>query len=255
MTSLSDRMKRYEAATRFLLPPRTYTVVRVDGKTFHSFTRHCDRPFDYTLMDAMAVTATRLIDMLHGGVLAYVQSDEISVVLQDFATHSTQPWMGGVVQKQASIAASIATAAFNAAYTHPDGVTAMFDGRVYTLPSKVEVMNYLVWRQQDATRNAVNMAARSCFSDKRLHKMKTAARQELLFTEAGVNFNDYPTRAKRGVVVRKESFVGPVTYTRADTGQVVTTYDVEQTRWVPDTEIPIFTQDRPYLDALIPSME
>lgn len=254
--SLGDRMKRHEAATRYVLPPRCYTIIRVDGKAFHSWTRGCDKPFDYDLMDAFEATARVLVERMHGSLLAYHQSDEISVVLQDFATHGTEPWMGGVVQKQASVAASMATAAFNelwllSGHREADQQPATFDARTYTIPSRVEVENYLIWRQQDATRNSINMAASAHFSHKSLHGMTSDQRQERLYSEAGVNWNDYPTRAKRGTVTRRMTVVEDVTFTRKDTGETVTKPDVERSRVVTDRETPVFTRDRGYLSALL----
>lgn len=252
MAGIDARMKAYEFAARHVLTPRTYTIIRIDGKTFHSFTRHCQKPFDFSLMDAMESTAQALVAEIHGAVLAYHQSDEISIVLQDFAKHGSDAWMGGVVQKQASVAASVATAQFNAAYEHPDGVQALFDARTFTIPAKHEVINYLIWRQLDATRNAVNMAASAHFAHERVHRLTSNQRQELLFSEAGVNFNDYPTRAKRGTVIRRETFVGPISYVRKDTGDLVTEDNVEQSQWVADREAPVFTRDRAWLARLIP---
>lgn len=253
--SLGDRMKRYERATRYLLPPRQFTVIRIDGKNFHGFTRHCTRPFDFRLMDAFEATARALVGQVHGALLAYHQSDEISVVMQDFASHGTEPWLGGVVQKQASVAASIATAVFNREWvlehSYDDGRYAIFDGRTYAVPTRSEVANYLIWRQQDATRNSVNMAASAHFSHKSLHGTTSDQRQERLWSEAGVNWDDYPARAKRGTVTSRRAYVEDVTYVRSDTGETVTQRDVERSRTVTDEETPVFTQDRDYLSRLL----
>ena len=244
-SSIGDRMKRYEEATRYILPPRTYTIVRVDGKNFSSFTKQCEKPFDYELMSAMEATAKYMFENISGTILTYQQSDEISVVLQDFKSHNTEPWMGGVVQKQASIAASMATMAFNTYWLedYSRRQMAMFDGRVFTISDSYEVKNYLIWRQQDATRNAINMAASANFSHKSLHGMTSNQRQEKLFNEANINFNDYPTRAKRGSCVVREEFLGPVTYTDRRTGEEVTLTDCLQSRTKIDHEIPIFTSE------------
>src|SRR3712207_2691444 len=106
MAGIDARMKAYEFATRHVLTPRTYTIIRIDGKTFHSFTRHCEKPFDFSLMDAMESTAQALVAEMHGSVLAYHQSDEISIVLQDFAKHGSDAWMGGVDRKSTRLNSS-----------------------------------------------------------------------------------------------------------------------------------------------------
>ncbi len=228
-TPIGDRMKgQYENRTRYSLPRRTYTLVRVDGKAFHSFTRGCDRPFDYKLMDAMDATALFLCKEIQGAKFAFVQSDEVSVLLTDFATITTDAWFDGNVQKMASISASLATVGFNNAF---GSTTALFDSRVWTIPDPVEVGNYFVWRQQDATRNSIQMAAQSMFSHKQLDKVTCPMAQEMMHQQKGVNWNDYPVGAKRGRVIA-----------------------YREQAWVRE-EPPVFTQERNYLDELIPQIE
>ena len=145
---LGDRMKRdYESRTRYTLPRRTYTLLRADGKSFHTYTKHCARPFDTELMADMDAAALALCEMCDGARLAFVQSDEISVLLTDFEHPQTEAWFDGGVQKIASVAASIATAHFNAARAkrgdNRTDTLAFFDCRVWTIPSRTEVANYL----------------------------------------------------------------------------------------------------------------
>jgi len=112
--SLGDRMKgHYENRTRYLLPRRTYTVIRVDGKAFHAYTKGCDRPYDSMLSEDMDFTAVALCRQIEGAAIAYVQSDEISLLLTDFADNQTQAWFDGNLQKLVSLSAAIATAHFN----------------------------------------------------------------------------------------------------------------------------------------------
>lgn len=264
----------YEARTRLLLPRRTYTVVRVDGKAFHTYTRGCARPFDYDLMADMDETAKALCEQVQGCRLAYVQSDEITLVLTDFETETTDAWFDGNVQKITSISASIATAEFNrfrllrqmyrqvgenlladlAAHQGLDtvlraGALAQFDSRVFTIPEREEV---LIWRQQDAVRNSISMAAQAKFSAAELHGKNTSQLQELLFERHALNWNDYPVGARRGRVVARRSVFKPVEFTDKRTGELRTTEPVERSVWTIE-EPPIFTQDREYLYALIPA--
>ena len=114
--SLGDRMKAdYESRTRYLLPRRTFMLVRVDGRSFHSYTKNCARPYDEGLMADMDETALALCAELTGARLAFTQSDEIQVLLTDFDTPQTEAFFDGNLQKICSIAASIATARFNQA--------------------------------------------------------------------------------------------------------------------------------------------
>src|ERR1700684_3342669 len=167
-TDLGDRMKSYEAATRYILPPRAYTVIRVDGRAFHSYLRNADKPFDQHFMSHMD---SLMVDMCHeidGTVFAYTQSDEISLLLSDFSSVHTEPWFGGVVQKMCSTAAAYATASFLMHSAYEGFSPPTFDARVFTIPSSVEVANYFLWRQRDAVRNSISMAAQAHFPHKRL---------------------------------------------------------------------------------------
>lgn len=206
--AFGDRMKLYERTTKHILSPRTYTIVRVDGRAFHTYLKGCEKPFDYQVIDAMDRTAAALCEAISGVRFAYTQSDEISILLTDLEPR-TQPWFGGEIQKICSVSASLATAAFNHHYDRPVSSVrhdyATFDARVYTIPSRIEVANYFLWRQQDAIRNAVSMAAEVYFSSRELHGVGTERRQEKLFQERGITFKTaYGDRERRGgVVVRK----------------------------------------------------
>jgi tRNA(His) 5'-end guanylyltransferase len=198
-TALGDRIKRYEQPPNIVLPRRTYTLVRVDGRAFHTYLRKCEKPFDADFAADMDNTAIALCKEMAGVQFAYVQSDEISVLLTDFATPTTQPWFGGEVQKMVSIAASTATLALHAQRGGPS----IFDARVFTIPDPIEVGNYFIWRQRDCVRNSISSAAQSFFSHKELHGVSCNQMQEKLFTEKGVNWNDYPSGFKRGRLITK----------------------------------------------------
>jgi tRNA(His) 5'-end guanylyltransferase len=201
------RMKRYELPTRQVLPPRTYTIIRVDGRAFHTYLRGADKPFDGTVIDAMDAAAVVLCQELSGARFAYTQSDEISVLLTDLEPQS-QPWFGGVAQKMASVAASIATMAFNRYHPgfHGPDCSATFDGRVYTIPSRIEVANYFLWRQKDAIRNAISMAGQAAFSQAALQGVNTNLVQEMLWHKKNINFKTaYSDRERRGGAVVRET--------------------------------------------------
>lgn len=270
--SLGDRIKgQYEDRTRFLLPRRTYSIIRVDGKAFHTLTRGFERPFDKDLETIMDWTAIRLCEEIQGAKFAFVQSDEISVLLTDFETDTTCSWFDGNVQKMASVSAAIATAEFNKGMMNTAGLNvkdgkpndkfvlkdrglkiAYFDSRVFTIPDAIEVENYFIWRQNDASRNSVQMAARAVYSHKELEGKGIPELHDMLHAK-GINWNDYPTGQKRGRVIRKEKY-----FVDANDN-----FKVERSRWVSydgrgcdnKYEIPIFTQDRMFLRELIPTIE
>lgn len=236
--ALGDRMKGfYEDRYRIKLARRAYTIIRVDGKAFHTYTRGLERPFDKPLVDDMNETACYLCKNIMGAKFAYVQSDEISILITDFDDLNTEAWFDGNLQKMCSVSASMATSAFNTYRIVRSLVgNAMFDSRVFQIPAKVEVENYFIWRQQDATRNSIQSAAQSLYSDKELQNKNTDQQQEMMF-QKGVNWNDYPIGMKRGRVIVKEMY-------QLEGG-------ADRSRWIP-IEPPIFTQDRDFLTSKIP---
>ncbi len=253
--SIGDRMKeRYENRTRMFLPRRTYSIIRVDGKAFHTWTKGFDRPFDLDLMGLMDLVAVTMCEEIQGAKLAYVQSDEISILMTDFESPNTEAWFNGNIQKIVSISAAIATAKFNDAALDAfqnGGIKkffnmdlALFDSRVFTIADRTEVENYFIWRQQDASRNSVQMAARALFSHQECENKNVSQLQDMMMThEKKVNWNDYSAREKRGGLVFKKP-----------TGVVFDTDPpAYQTAWLADGA-PIFTQERQVLRDLIPKI-
>lgn len=264
--SLGDRMKSYyEDRFRLQLPRRTNILIRIDGKAFHTYTKGLQRPYDMPLMEDMDETTKFLCENIQGAKMGYVQSDEISILLTDYDEIDTQGWFDYNLQKMCSISASLATAKFNQLRTarayknssivmEPEDLTniklATFDARVFIIPFHEEVVNYFVWRQQDATRNSISMAAQSMFSHKELHKKSTDEMQELMFTLKDVNWNDYPTRFKRGSAIIKEERVfmkkRPEFVNDGKTYPISDDNIVKRKRWEA-VETPIFTQDRNFI--------
>jgi tRNA(His) 5'-end guanylyltransferase len=231
--SLGDRMKSfYEDRTRFFLPRRTYTIIRIDGKAFHTYTKGLKRPFDEKLINDMDETACFLCKNIQGSKFAFVQSDEISILLTDFEDIKTHSWFDGNIQKITSISASIATAKFNE--LRP-GKIALFDSRVFTIPSNIEVENYFIWRQQDTTRNSISSVAQSLFSHKELENKNVDQMQEMCF-QKGVNWHDFDAKLKRGRVIVKQEYKKEETI---------------RTKWV-SIAPPIFTQEKEFLKNIIP---
>jgi len=251
--ALGSRMKNYENVNRNYILNNVPVLVRIDGKSFHTFTKGFQKPFDEIMIATMQETAKYLCENIQGCKLAYTQSDEITLLMTDYDTIETQGWFNYNVQKMVSVSASMATLAFNKIFRNiydeidlediSDYVdiyqkrfnTALFDSRVFNIP-KEEVCNAFIWRQQDATRNAIQMVGSAKFSHKQLQNKNCNQIQEMLFQEKGINFNDFPAYQKRGSCVIKEQ------------------YDKEgtmRTRWIIDKEIPIFTQDRNYIDRYV----
>jgi len=265
--SLSKRMKEYELAYKYKLTPRSYVIIRLDGKNFSKYTSKLDKPFDVPLSDAMNETAKALCDEFNCK-FAYTQSDEISLLITDIGNLEAEMIHGGSIQKLCSLTASVATAKFNEVrniqYMMDDGnmdpmaptlpKQAYFDARVFIVPSQIEVVNHMIWRQQDATRNSVSMAAHALLGHKATMNRSGAEKQEMMFQEKGVNWNDYPTKFKRGVIIFKETYLKNVLNpTDMDGNSEPVVVLVPRTRWSIDSETPIFTQDKEYLLKLIPT--
>lgn len=265
--SLGDRMKGYEDVTRNYLTRRMPVIIRIDGKAFHTFTRGFQKPFDMLLMETMWETCKYLCANIQGCKVAYTQSDEISLLLTDYETLTTSAWFDNNIQKMVSVSASMATMAFNIAFNraisdyeeldkpsyfesechHQEFEKllsmyksrtnkAMFDSRVFNIP-KEEVCNYFIWRQQDASRNSIQMVGRSNFSDKQLYKKNCDMIQEMLFSEKNINWNDLPTYQKRGACIYKELY-------NLDDKTI-------RSQYVVDENIPIFTQNREYIEKYL----
>ena len=210
-TALGDRMKAYERreAGRRLLP-LVPLCVRLDGKRFSRWTHGLARPYDPRLSRLMIDTTRRLVDET-AAVIGYTQSDEISLVL--FSDDpKRQLFLDGRVQKLVSVLASIATATFNQlahdALPERRGRPAIFDARAWSVPTKAEAVNVLLWRERDATKNSLSMAAREHYPHEQLLNRKGAELHELLH-EKGVNWNDYPAFFKRGTFVQRRRVLRP----------------------------------------------
>lgn len=251
-SDLGTRMKRYEVASRTYLTRRMPVIMRIDGRAFHSFTRGFERPFDPVLRTAMKGTMFALCKEIQGCVLGYTQSDEITLVLVDYQTLTSDAWFDYEVQKLCSIGASAATTFFQEhfkvtyclwcslygenkpyeqaiAYQRADGGRApMFDCRAFNVP-KEDVCNNLIWRQQDAIRNSIQSVGRAYFSHKELQGKSCKDIQDMLLEQKGINWNDYATEYKRGCCCVKD-----------DDGS-----------WDTDEEIPVFSQDRDYIESRI----
>lgn len=203
---LGDRMKTYEmveAGRR--AEPGLPLLVRLDGKAFHTFTKGLQRPFDERLQALMDATTRHLVKE-SGAILGYTQSDEISLVLHA-ATERSEHYLGGRFQKLTSILAALATAFFNRrlaeALPEKSEKSPIFDARAWTVPSLEEAANTLLWREQDATKNSIAMAAQARLSHGELHGKSTLEQQALLLERHGVDWNDYPTRSKHGAWFRR----------------------------------------------------
>lgn len=276
--SLGDRMKGYENVWKTKLPRRMPLILRIDGKAFHTYTAKCQKPFDDKLISLMNETMIHLCKNIQGAQFGYVQSDEISILVHDYKALNSEAWFDRELQKMCSIASGMASAYFTMnswkifgpelqgefkdgkALIHlgsnPILYTkmAVFDCRAFVL-SEAEVNNYFVWREQDATRNSIQMLARSLYSHKECENKNTSMLQEMTF-QKGQNWNDIKTGYKRGRATYKIQTEAPTTsYATESRGEGPVT-PIRNT-WFLDEEIPIFSKDPSFIEkwlAVTPSV-
>lgn len=218
MKELGDRMKMYEGLeTADYFMPLLPVIVRVDGRAFSSFTKKFTRPYDEDLAKLMIKVAKALVQET-GAVIGYTQSDEISLIIHSDNVKSSIHFNGRKDKVISSIAAT-ATAVFlyEAIKLWPDYIERLaksgnlptFDCRAFNVPNKAEAMNSLLWREMDATKNAITMAASCHYSHRELQGKSGSDKQEMLF-QKGVNFNNYPDFFKRGTYVRRRLKIIPI---------------------------------------------
>ena len=216
----------YEHRNQTFLTRRTPVIMRIDGKAFHTYTRGLQKPFDEGLIEDMNNTAIYLCQQIQGSKIAFVQSDEISILITDYDRLETNAWFDYNVQKMTSIAASLATAKFNQLrlkrlIQHERSITnnielifeninshfnlANFDCRVFNIP-KEEIANYFLARQKDTVKNSIASVAQSLYSHKELEGKNGNEQQEMIF-QKGINWNDFPVGHKRGRTIVKQTYV------------------------------------------------
>lgn len=235
--SLGDRCKKYEEVTRHALIPRMPVIVRLDGRAFHTFTRGF-LPFDEMLQSALVEAAREVSKEMQGFEIAYHQSDEVSFLMTDYETLTTERWFDGIIQKIASVSASIMTAHFNhllyarltatparmVTYANvierlEDGKLAYFDARVYNVP-KEDVANVFLWRCKDWQRNSVQMLARQWFSHKELNGKKIVDINGML-SSIGQNWESLPDKFKYGTFILPDKEVDNVPARYVDVAHLI----------------------------------
>ena len=218
---LGDRMKQYEQVTQVRLIRRMPVILRLDGKSFHRFTRGFEKPFDPVMLTAMQNTMQELCNCVEGCVLGYTQSDEISLVLCDYQQLDTASTLGYTDYLKRADQAN-------------------FDSRAFNLPME-EVNNYFVWRQRDAIRNSIQATAQAYFSHKQLNGVNCKKALEMLLTEKQVNWNEFHTSLKRGTCCIKM----PQLLNQGTPSEIV------REKWCLDLEIPVFSEDCTYVEKRI----
>jgi tRNA(His) 5'-end guanylyltransferase len=244
MGDLASRMKGYEEAARLSFPKRLPLIIRVDGKAFSKLTQNLKHnqvdPFNREFIKTMNAVAVALCVEIQGAQLAYVQSDEVSILVHGYKKFESQPWFDNQLQKIVSVAASIAAATFtiNSLTIFEQMRAAFFDARAFVLPEH-EVTNYMLWRQQDAMRNSVQMLARHHFSHKECDN-KSCEMMKTMLSEKNIKWDDLPIGIRQGRCVKKSSNESMVFAGKTVIGS---SWSLEDS--------PLFVQNREYIDQLL----
>ena len=269
--NIGKRMKEnYEDMVKNKLMRRAPVIIRIDGKAFHTFTKGFKKPFDEILIKSMQETMKYLCENIQGCVLGYTQSDEISLLLVDYKNLNSSAWFDYEVQKMCSIAASMATMAFNksfiknaeefmtdcAASYEMEGLCgkgteewrlcevyqkaiekgAMFDARCFNIP-KEEVTNYFYWRQLDAIRNSIQMIGQANFSHNILQYKTCEDIKDMLYVKNEIVWELLPTYKQRGSCCIKQDYIYE---------------NILRKQWIIDNNIPLFKDEgRDYIEVLV----
>lgn len=204
---LGDRMKAYESVeSNRRLMPTLPIIARLDGRAFHTFTSGMERPFDSRLRSCMVIATRQLVEET-GASMGYVQSDEVTLAWHH-TTHDSQMYFNGRIAKLTSVLAASMTLHFYRALLSQMAQYSdrcpTFDARVWNVPTREEAANVFLWREWDATKNSITMAAEQFYGPDELHGLNSNERQELLF-QKGVNWNDYPPEFKRGTYLQRRT--------------------------------------------------
>jgi tRNA(His) guanylyltransferase len=211
---LGDRCKQFELAEAGRRAMRGLPLLaRLDGRAFHTFTRDLKRPYDHGMSVSMIETARYLVQEMQA-LVGYTQSDEITLAWYETSQSPTDYAFDGRLQKIASVLAGMASARFGklVAQHLPQKAdeTPHFDCRVWQVPTLDDAADVFVWREDDATKNSISMAACALYTDRELDGKNSSVKQEMLF-QKGVNWDKYPAFFKRGTYLQRRTFAKTLT--------------------------------------------
>lgn len=205
--TLGNKIKDLEGIECFRkFIPNLPIIVRADGRSFHQFTKGLARPYDTRFSSLMVETTKYLVEQTVAD-LGYTQSDEISLILLNNKGEKSQPFFNGRIFKIISTISALCSVYFNKHLStyipEKANKTPTFDCRSFQAANNKDIIDYLLWRETDATKNSISMASQSVFSHKSLQNLNTSEMQEKLFQEKNINWNDYPDFFKKGTYIRR----------------------------------------------------
>ena len=245
-SGLAKRAKVYQHEYDYRLPLRSYSILQLDGKAFHTWTKGLERPFDKKFISAMNEAAIAVLNEISGAKFAYVQSDEINILVTDFDEEDTQAYFSNRIQKVVSVASSIASAYMSRAFPEKD--LAIFDGRFFSVPEKLNVFEFFLWRQVDARKNSVRSVANHAFKHHELTDKNTQDAKDMLAAQ-GIFWDEFPEDQKFGRLISKTKQLKTVEYVHSRTKEKIV-QEVEKSIWEVKAA-PLFHEDKKALNSLI----
>lgn len=218
--NLEEKCRYYQSLTNYKLLPNSYVIVHLDGKGFSKLIKNkFKKPFDNDFINMMNKTAQFLCKNVQGCKLAYVQSDEISLLITDFDTPNTTDLLyGGRLNKIQSILASLATSEFNKQYILYnlskkvegdvcfaeiyDTINSMnmcqFDCKAWVVPNENDAFAWFLFRNIDCVKNSKQQTAQNWCSHKELFNKDTDEQIDYLLKKHNIDWNSFDNDKKFG---------------------------------------------------------
>lgn len=267
MATREEVMRRAEERWTQWVPRDEYLVIRVDGRAFHTFTKGMGEPFSFAFMGSMDRVAAKLCEEIQGAVLAFVQSDEISVLVKPVAgiVRNSGQWFGGSVRKILSVSAGLASSTMAHEWASPETANPTydpdrgfriphFDSRILTFPDRDDAIRYFLWRQGDCARNAIQACAQFWIGHKKIHG-KDRVQQLVMLEHAGIDYEaTVPQGFRLGRTVLPYEVPMELSYVHKGTGETMTA-QVVRNEWRA-APAPWFDWDQAgFLNTHIPTKE
>lgn len=246
-TGLAVRSKAFQHAHDHRLPLKSYAILQLDGKAFHTYTKGMERPFDDRFIQAMNEVAVSVLSVISNAKFAYVQSDEINIFVTDLGDDKTQAYFGNRINKVVSTASGTASAVMSRLY--PEKQIAVLDARFFAVPNKHAVHEFFLWRQVDAIKNSVRSVAHTRFSSKQLEG-KTTEDAKAMLIEAGLDWYDFSQEKRQGRLITRKPQQKHIAYVHKRTGEHFED-DIISLEWTVEPA-PSFKEDPDSIGQLIP---
>lgn len=262
---LGDRMKALQSLRDYKLDKKEYVLCHIDGRAFSKLIKHnFELPFDDKFIDFMNQTAIYLCKSIQGCKLAYVQSDEISLLLTDFSKEETGNFFQYRLCKLQSVIASLATGEFNRLWycdqiiNNPSDAVdiissrkpVQFDCKAWNVYEYNDAFAWFKFRQNDCIRNSKQQAAQTYVKPKKkLVNLSSDQQIELLKNEYGIDWNEYSNGKKYGRLICRCIYEAE--------GENPIIHEKEMSirhKWVAE-DAPIFTNEYFEDNELIPKKE